>query len=639
MLQGITQSDEIDLGEVFGAVWHNLRIVAVSSFLVFVLSVYYAFAVATPEYQASTRFELLENDTGPALGQAAGLASLAGLSLPGTKSEAKSLADRILSRPFIASVFEDAGFAGDVVFNPELAEPGFLGKVKRFLLGPDEEDPLSKEDHYVAIIEELAERMQLLVRENGIISLIIRHPDPQRAADIANVIALRAIQDIFERKRSEDRASLEYFSGELLQVRADLDAANSAVRDFAVKNNLQSAEDLAKTSIQLSQLRRDLATLDQSLLALEDLQTIGAEAFDGPEFALKHSVSTTLSFRRLLGLSTQPIDWSLPQVSSIDRVENELNNQRTSLLGSLNALENRAISSGREALELATLQREVQVQQAIYESVITQFEAQSLFTGFEKASGRVIESAIPPHVPAKPKKLILAALGLILGGLLGVAISLVLSTRRGTLYGARALQDAFGLAQAFMMTLRLKGGDINAPLSKKQSVLFRDMLASMAEQSTKTLVLATRETRDLVRLTACLAKSASQLGDKVAILDLSGTGASLTSGHKQAVSEYTGLTKSPYLEGVDVFQMDMPSLLKSAADADKMLTYLTEAYGRVFVICPAPEQGIALSRFAAVFADSAIVLAERAKSRRSGIEKVQSVLSKSNISEPLLVVA
>ena len=233
---------------------------------------------------------------------------------------------------------------------------------------------------------------------------------------------------------------------------------------------MQSAEELARTSSRLSQVRRDIENLDLSITALNQMKLPG---FNGTEFARSYPISTSLSFRRLLNIGGNPVEWVQPSNEVIDESVERIEIQRASLENSLNSLQSLARSSGEQALELAALRREVEVRQAIYESVITQFEAQALFSGYERASGRIVERAIAPTSPSAPSKRTIVATGLIIGLVVGAALTLFFALRAGRLFSRSAIEEAFGfkrcpiyfkvpIGQEYATTVVAQAADHNA---------------------------------------------------------------------------------------------------------------------------------------------------------------------------------
>ena len=635
MSQFAEQDDEIDLGELFAAVWYNWKIVSLAIAVSLLLAFYYVFEIAVPEYQASTRFELLDSsDSDPNLSQAASLAALAGISIPGSSSEADTLHDRILARPFIDSIFDKADFKSDPTFNVTLQDLSPVTQTLEFFLGFKEEKKLERNDYLVMTIEELRERLFVAPKDNGIIELTVIHPDGERAAQIANIIVEQTLLDIFERERSLTRDGLNYFADELLRVRADLDASNAAVRDYAITNNLQSAEELARTSAQLAQVRREIEEIEESISAIGALRL---EPFSGHEFAQSHPVSTSLSFRRLLNLGGDPNDWQIPADDELMRAEERLIAQKSQLISTFNALEERAKNSGAEALELAALRREVEVQQAIYESVITQFEARSLVSGFERASGRILETAIAPDEPSSPQEGLIIVLAIVLGIFAGIAVALIVSMRLGRLYSVRAVRESFALpgAQPLAASALAKIGP--SELTPKQLISAQDLLVFLNENDKIFPVASTFSELLSARLALGLSKAASKIGGKSAILDLSGQSfKTLNLGRDSTVEN--GVRKLEGFGKVDLLEAVETNSFLNAATCNEQLEGLCSIYERVFIVLPTPDKGTAISRRVSQSMDQLIILARLGKTTRSEADAIKLLYADPEVSDPLLVI-
>lgn len=635
MKQISEQGDEIDLRELFAAIRHNWGIVSLVSACVAVLAAYYAFAAATPIYKASTRFELLEDDAGGSLlGSTGGLAALAGIGIQANSTEADALQDRILSRPFVASIYEEAEFSTDAEFNATLRKPGFVSGVTKVLLGKSETENLTKNDFLVMAVASLTDSLTITPGDNGIIELTIKHPNPDRAATIANIVVKQALLDIFERERQSTKDSLSYFADQLLEVRANLDAATSALRDYAISNNLQSQQDLARTSSQLAQVRREIETLDNSLIALAQISDQG---FDGAEFAKTNPVAASLSFRRLLNLSGDPNDWKAPLPKEISVAKEQLETQRETLVVSFNAIEARAKSSGAEALKLAALEREVEVQQAIYETVITQFEARSLTSGYEQASGRVVEYAIPPNIPWSPNKKLFVALGLLLGGILGSGLVVALKNRLGTIYTLPTFRDAFAYTEIRKCKQSNFGKLNQSSLDARQLSSNQDVLISVGEDKQIVGVLSTTSSDMSARVAYSLSIASSRLGEKTALLNLSKEVFKKTFKSTDAlkIAAFSSHEIAPY---VALLRPDKSEIFLNVSKAEEQLNELRKTFDRIFILLPSSQDEAPLTRVCAQIFDAALIVAETAKTNQATANAIEGMLAKSKISDPLLLV-
>ena len=630
--------DEIDLAELFAAMWHNIWVIILSIGVCSCIAAFYVTQIAKPKFQATTRFKLFENSGVPSgLGHAAGLAALAGISLPGPINEADRIKYRILSRPFIDRIYDQSEFHDDPYFNAFLREPGFFSQIITYVVGVEEDPIPTKDDYLVSVMNVLREAMTVSIGDNGIIALSLVHTDAERAASVSNIIVSNVLRDIFEREQTKTRERLGYFEDELLRVQADLDRANAAVRDYAINNNLQSAEVLARTSTQLVQIRQDLDAFEESLNALRALRSDNTDPFEGSRFAQKYPVVNTLSFRRLLNWQSNANFWQRPNLSVIATAENQIIAQMEQLKRNLEFLELQALSSGDAALELAVLEREVQVQKTIYESLITQFEAQSLFFGFEQASGSVIETAIPPEKPISPRKVVTVLIGIVIGTLFGVLITLLISYQKGVLYYEGAFRN--NLPKVTMRKLRrsaLSKLD-GKPLKKSQSIAMVDTLATVQKTGKSVLVISPNSPKLASQLVVGLAKATVQAGDKTTILDLSEDHIGSISSNQVNVAD-NNLQKTMFADAFDTYTLQKrANAINGTVIADAIKT-LSNTYDHVFIKCPAPNQGVALSLFAARAVDHALIAAQTGKTRKSSLADIKTILAKSNITDPLMVI-
>lgn len=433
--------DEIDLAELFATIWaHKGKVVGSTVAAVAVAGVYLT-TLATPLYEAKARFELLDNSTSSPLGNLGSLASLAGVTVGSGGGEADTLEDRILSRPFIDQIYDDAEFGADPSFNPELSNPGLKTRLIRWVTGSKPE-PMDRQDFIGAALEYLTEELSITVMANGLLEVGVTHKDAERAAVISNIIVDAAIADIHTRARYASREKLSYFAEQLSEVQSDLDLATRALSDYALNNDLRSQEDLARASTQLVALRQNASDVRERQAALAALKALGEPAFDPRGFAREFPVSIDVEFRRALGWGAAAATWSYPAAELLERAGVELQSSLEAVERNIEQVQGQATVTGEAAIVLAELQRNVEVQGAIYAAMIQQFEAQSFTTGFESASGRLIDPAVVPKEPSSPKKALVGALSIVLGGFVGIAIALVAGLRSGRIYMARGLQDA-----------------------------------------------------------------------------------------------------------------------------------------------------------------------------------------------------
>jgi succinoglycan biosynthesis transport protein ExoP len=88
--------------------------------------------------------------------------------------------------------------------------------------------------------------------------------------------------------------------------------------------------------------------------------------------------------------------------------------------------------------ERKTLQREVDINQQLYNTFFTRLKETAELGGFESANARILDEAVPPRAPSKPNKRRIIILSFIMSFALGVLLVLVLDALKS---GVRSVND------------------------------------------------------------------------------------------------------------------------------------------------------------------------------------------------------
>ena len=603
----LNDGDEIDLAELFCTIWAHKGTVVSSMVVAVGVAGVYLTTLAEPVYEAVSRFELLDNSPSNPLGELGGLAALAGISAPFGGSEAETLQDRILSRPFVESIYDEAKFGLDPISNPELRQPGLRARLIGAVTGASPQ-PMDREDFIGAALSYLEGEFTLSVLANGIIELSVSHHDPERAAEVANIVVGAAIEGVGNRARAAAREKLAYFAEQLGDVQADLDASTRALSDYALSNDLGSQEDLARASAQLSSLRQNSARGRERQAALLSLRAVGEADFVARQFAKQFPISLEIELRRSLGWGAGVEGWTYPTTARLEEAITQIEADVAKLDRNIQNVQALASVSGEGAIALAEIRRDVEVQKAIYGAMITQFQAQSFSFGFETASGRLIDAAVVPGSPSSPKVALVGALSVVLGGFLGVALALVFGLRGGRLYTVRAFQDAAGGLKAVRLP-KVFGKPISLPGSRKyrpkqlHSVAIEKILATLPASGKVLALVPTCQgpAASCIAMGAGL-KLAASLGD-VLIIDLGAPQVDL-SGFKSTDALSEQLQARFIVSGVywaEGRELKLSQIDVTISDAAK-------AYAAVIVITEPSSIGIMGAHRAVLHSDAVVVV-------------------------------
>lgn len=443
-----TPDGEIDLRELFSALWSGKIWIFLSTSICAVLAVVYALSLK-PEYEAKSIFQLKSSGAGGRfVGELSSLASVAGINRVGGGGDGAVL-DRLAGRNFVARLSNDVSLYDDPVFVGDGGEASFSFRAYLRSLISDDEATTIEADPLDDIFESYSKLVAVQATKNGSFEVKVTHEDPLRAAMIANAIVDRLVSETSGEKRREDLERLNYLSEQLAAAATQMEDTSQAVSEFALANSLSAPGAFAQRSEEIyqhnEQRRRSLDMIRAAKAMLDVLATNANPSVMAYETLSKdHSIVHDAEFRRLLGVSESLTQWQWPNANRLLASLSVLNERVARSESRLAELNREAERYAKSSEQLMILKRDAAVAEATYQVLIEQVKAQSLASGFEGEVVRIYQSATPPAKASAPLKSLIAALGVVLGGFLGCAIALIRSVMSGRIYTRSALIEAFG---------------------------------------------------------------------------------------------------------------------------------------------------------------------------------------------------
>ena len=496
--QSTYDDDEIDLKELFFALWAGKIWIAICTVFFAFGAVVYALSL-DPKYEAKSVFELKSSNRASGLtSQLGGLAALAGVSV-GSSGDGAIL-DRLAGRDFVVRLAGDVGLAEDPYFAPDALDGGFGAFLKGLLLGGDEtsselNDPIDQ------IHEAYIKNVSVQPTKNGSYEVIVTHEDPDRAAVIANAIVDRLVSETSGEARAEDLAQLNYLSEQLAEAATQMEDTSQAVSEFALANSLSAPGAFAQRSEEIYQLNEQQRRSIAMISAVNAIQRV-LDANPSPSFpdylALKseHTIVDEVEFRRLLSISESLTQWVWPDPSRLTASLDVLTERVARSESRLAELNREAERYATSSEQLMILKRDAAVASATYQVLIEQVKAQSLASGFEGETVRIYQLATPPIRASAPKKTLIAALGVVLGGFFGSAIALVLAMRSGKLFTKSTISQAIDAKLDVSLPRLLKIRSLRKPKfeavmsSLSNDVGFVDLMIEANRQSAGPVMIA-----------------------------------------------------------------------------------------------------------------------------------------------------
>lgn len=626
--------DEIDLAELFSALLSQWFLIGFVSFIGACLAIYYAVAVADPEYQASAKFALEDSSSGlSGLGELGAVAALAGLSSGSSGGPAATIEARIASRDFILSLSEQVDLFGDPAFNPPMGELGLRGRIQ-VALGISSVPVFSHEAEIENVLVAFRRSVWVSKGSEGIIEISATHQVPERASLIANATMDLVLEDILDDKKQKSRAQIDYLASELLDVQEKLEAATQAIADYAIRNDLASDQELLRASAQLVVLRQRQESYAGQRSALEQLLAISTSGDDWSASAAEELSNSFPSvrdneFRRLLNWGVDRTTWSLPPLDVIEDAIVFLSARNADLEGTIAEFESLARRNADSSAELSALEREATVQQTIYQAMVQQFETKSITDGFQVAIADVFETAVPPLRPASPKKLIIAALGLMIGLLVGFLLALLRHIRRNILYTRNALaaeagypivaSKVFGRWVKPVKNIR----EAFAKVQNRFSLQLDQVAIELSQDSSGRVLIVPTVSKDAGSfLGLYLAKAISSSEKRTAIVDLSDSFTTKDQTERASVGALAGVTVS---DALDAF---VPASGYSVASLSASIAKLRSEFEQIVIVAPVVGDGAPVAAAVAKDVTSVVTIVRTGKTTRAQLQRINSIFER-----------
>ncbi len=238
----------------------------------------------------------------------------------------------------------------------------------------------------------------------GVVGLNYQGTDKQHITEVLNAILAAYSQQNIERRSAETAQTLKFLDEQLPELRQQLDVAE---REFNTFRQQFNTVDVTKESeLYLTQ------SIDLETTRIELEQQI-AEA--SAKYTNEHPVMQQMN----------------AQLAAINKRINEL--ERT--LKQLPDLQRRYLQ----------LFREVEVKQQLYTALLNSYQQLRIAKAGEIGNVRVVDTAVEPLEPIKPKKLQILILSIFLGGFLGTLLALLRNMLRSGIKDSSQIENELDL--------------------------------------------------------------------------------------------------------------------------------------------------------------------------------------------------
>lgn len=239
---------------------------------------------------------------------------------------------------------------------------------------------------------------------SGVLGLNYQGNDKQHITEVLNAILAAYSQQNIERRSAETAQTLKFLEDQLPELKQQLDVAEREFNRFRQQYN---TVDVTKESeLYLTQS----ITLETKKAELEQLVAEASAKYTG-----EHPVMQQMN----------------AQLSAINQKIAELN-------GTLKRLP----ELQRQYLQFF---REVEVKQQLYTGLLNSYQQLRIAKAGEIGNVRIVDTAVEPIEPIKPKKLQILILAIFLGGFLGTLLALLRNMMRSGIKDAAQIENELDL--------------------------------------------------------------------------------------------------------------------------------------------------------------------------------------------------
>jgi len=407
------------------------------------------------------------------------------------------------------------------------------------------------------------------------ISFFSRNPD--MAARIANQLAEDYIDQNLQVKWNEALKASEWLSGRLVELKVKLKASEDALQAYAAKNsilfiqNAVNAQAQSMANARLEQLEEAYTKAQAERAQKEALHSLveTGRVQDLPGVLSNNLIQTleeNLSdLKRKYSELTSTVKPGYPKAvalkKQIDTLQASLDHQKLALtqnitqeyqasvtqeknLGQLIEEQKKLVDVvAQKSIQYNILKRDVDTNRSLYDGVLQRMKEAQVAAGMTASNIMVVDPALVPEGPAKPRVLLNLALGFILGTGLGVGLAFFQEYLDNTLKTPDEVESLLRLPSLGMIpSIRLNGsakssehGLATLGSSTNESyglALQRDPMAVEAFRSLRTSILLSANPVPKILLvtsalpgegktttTVNLGATLASLGSKVVIVD------------------------------------------------------------------------------------------------------------------------
>ncbi len=305
-----------------------------------------------------------------------------------------------------------------------------------------------------------------LRRGTRLIDISVQDTDPKRAQKLAQSMVTEFISQIFDQKFSVSKAANDFLIQEADRLKEKLHKSEQALQQYREDHHAVSLEDKQNITVEkLKELNLKVTQAKSERLKLEaDVAIIKQGKANTPEKLLMLPSVAALPVVSELRRELADKESRYKAESQLSGLQESLNrtlvnvgnmviksyeaakNTEAMLTTALQEQEQAALELNKIAIPYNVLEREVESDRALYESILTGMKQTNLNQGLgQKFNIRVIEAPLVSVTPVKPRKLMILALAILGGFVAGNALVIGIAMADSSIRNVNQVEEVLGL--------------------------------------------------------------------------------------------------------------------------------------------------------------------------------------------------
>ncbi|UVK96603.1 polysaccharide biosynthesis tyrosine autokinase [Pseudomonas sp. B21-048] len=339
----------------------------------------------------------------------------------------------------------------------------------------------SEADIFNEVTQDLMQHTSVkFVGKSQLIKIEVELPDSGLAAAAANAIAQGFIDSQLDNSLKSSQTSTSWMNSRLIELRNNLRSAENKLQAYREAQGLVdvggvttiSANELEMTGNRMIDARRNLAEAESRFRQVQalsngDLSKLSSvpavlsnpvvQKFQAQQAKAQAKVEelsgrygpkhpTLAAARAELRMATDSLRLQVRQVvASIEQDYQLSRASENSLRQSFNSNKAQIQDISRKEFQLREFQREVDSSRALYETFVTRLKETAATADMDATKARIVDPAIVPLEPSKPRKTLIVAIVAIVAALIGITQALLSETLNKTFKTDEAVESALDL--------------------------------------------------------------------------------------------------------------------------------------------------------------------------------------------------